>query len=539
MKSKLFLFLERRTLLVLVILSLIYTLPSYNKYWAPCDEGIVTVAAQNILAGKIPYKDFFIIMYPPAQIYVLAVLFKFFSSPVIAARIYTVLISVGMSLLVFYMTRFLTKKNLFSAIAWFITLVSLAPRLGPIPAPIWPGVFFSLFTLYLYMLYLKDLKLNRMILTGIVAGIAILFRHDMGVFVSGAILITLVAGFLCRKNAFKDIIGFVGGILIAVLPCVAYLVYKSATKSMIDSLILFPFLYHKKAFLPFPAPCFNLNMIFHGSLHFIKVNQYYIPVLIYAFTSFYIVTEFFKKHFTKENFSILAILLFGIFSFSQVLMRTDPAHLLTVIAPSAVLFGFILWKAFSYKFSRKAGVFSWYVFSIFILVLFFLLSVKSMDKYFKNVFRKPYKKDIVATKFDVGTIYIPEDERESVVNTVNFIKENTKEGERIFLGNTAHWKDDFGGSIILYTLADRLPSTKYYEFAPGLVTDTNVHREIQNSLVEHDVKLIVLQDINLGSLRKEEVAKDKLVLDDFIEKHYKKAKKFGKYNILVRKGAFN
>jgi len=65
----------------------------------------------------------------------------------------------------------------------------------------------------------------------------------------------------------------------------------------------------------------------------------------------------------------------------------------------------------------------------------------------KNAFRKPYKGDIIETNFQRGRFFVPVEERESILNTVEFIKNNTRTGERIYVGNIAHWKDDFGGSL--------------------------------------------------------------------------------------------
>jgi len=62
-----------------------------------------------------------------------------------------------------------------------------------------------------------------------------------------------------------------------------------------------------------------------------------------------------------------------------------------------------------------------------------------------------------------------------------------------------------------------------------------MQKEIKNSLVKYDVKLLVLQDVDLGGQKKEEAPKEIQVLDDFIEEHYSLAKKFGKYNIYLRK----
>ena len=529
MKEHITSFLRRHIFFVLLIAGLLYTLPVYNKYWAPFDEGIITTAAERLLSGELPYKDFFIVMYPPGQIYVLAALMKTFSSPLIAGRIYTVFTSVGISLLAFYMTQLLTRRFSISLFSWFLVLVSLAPRLGAIPTPIWPGVFLALCGLFMYMFYLEKMKQPYILFTGVLAGLAILFRHDIGIFALLAILGSLFTRFFYDKKALREIVLVLVGASIVILPCIIYFASKSAMPDMAESLILFPFIHEKTAGLHFPKPCFNPVMIFHGSLYFIKANQYYIPILVYVLTAFYLVSMFLKKMLhKKENLMLLAVLLFGIFTFNQVRIRTDPAHLLTVIQPAVVLFGFVIYNT-HYK-KTKTGFFR-YAICALILMLFVLLSVKNVDKYIKNTFRKPYKKDIVKTRFNGESIYIPKDETTDIIDIVNFIKEKTKEHERIYIGNIAHWKDDFGGSTILYTLCQRLPSTKYYEILPGLITQKKVQEEIVISLSKDNVTHIILQDIELPGPN----ADGHQELDRYIEKNFEPVKKFGKYNIYEKK----
>ncbi|MFH1593063.1 MAG: hypothetical protein ABID09_00010 [Candidatus Omnitrophota bacterium] len=534
--------LGKNVYILLFAIGFLYTFPVFNKFWAPYDEGVITVAAQRLLAGEVPYKDFFILMYPPGQIYLLAAIFKLFSSPLIAGRIYTVLISSGIALLTYCSTFLLTGRRIVAILSWAIVLLASAPRLGAIPAPIWPGIFLGLLTILLFTSRLKNLNCRHILCTGLCAGVTALFRHDIGIFAAASVLITLlIKGMRETRHVFREGMVFVSGVLFVILPCAIYFIKISAMRDMYNSLILFPLIlfpsvHQGAAGLPFPGPCIDLNMIFHGSLHFIKVNQFYIPVLVYLFCVIYLSRLVIKKRALDTSDQMMfPFLLFGIFTFNQVRIRTDVMHLLTVIQPAVILFGFMIHKTLSYKPGSRIKKMTLYIFTAAILFLFVLLSIKNADKYVKNSFRKVYKKDIIKTHFDVGTIYIPKDERRDVTDTVNFIKENTHQKERIFIGNSEHWKDDFGGSTIIYLLADRLPSTKFYELVPGIQTSPEVQKEIKESIIRHNVLLLVLQDIDMVGLRREDTHPDKLILDDFIARHFKRAEKFGKYGIYIRR----
>jgi len=535
MFNKARIFLTDRCTFVLWLAGFLYTVPVYNKYWAPFDEGIIAVAAQMLLAGEIPYKDFFIVMYPPGQIYVLAAIFKIFSYSLTAARLYTVFVSLAGAMLAFFMTRLLTKNLAISIFAWLMVLTSLSPRLGAIPAPIWPGMLLGVLSIYIYMLYLKNGKLSYVIVAGTACGAAIAFRHDIGIFASAAILFPLSME-VSYKKFFKRIVFFIAPILAITSLWSAYFISKSASKDIFNSLVAFTSIHQKTAALPFPRPCLDLSMIFHGSLQFINVNQFYIPILAYIFISAFLLFKGFGRSRYDEmtRLSLTAILLFGVFTFNQARIRTDPAHLLTVIHPTIVLCAFILYDTFSQKFNTRPSYLTKCLIAGLIAVLLPLLLIKNIDKYLKNTYTKVYKKSIIKTVFDRGSIYVPKDEREDVLSAIKFIKDNTLPDDRIYIGNMAHWKDDFGGSTIIYFLANRLPAVKFYELLPGLVTDRETQQEIRDSLKEKDVKLIILQDVDTGALKREDASRDVRILDDFIQASYAPAAKFGKYNLFKR-----
>lgn len=492
-------------------MTFIFGVAASNKYWAPYDEGIVTVAAEMILAGEIPYRDFFMAMYPPGQIYVLAALYKIFGISLATGRFYTVFVHVLIAMSIFGITRRLTKSNAISVIAWLISVTCLSMRLGTIPFSIWPGIALAIVALHLFIIYTKEEKFSYLVYSAIALGAGFLFRHDIALYAFLAVFISLFVLKAGRKNIFA----FSAGTIVIPLPVFIYLVSKDALPDLLEALVFFPLVHDKIGSLPFPAPCFNLNMIFHQSLYFIKVNQYYIPLLVYAFSAFYLITV--RRKPGKEKAMLLAVLLFGIFSFNQVRGRTDTAHLLTSIYPAVILFGVIL---------KKSRIFSFRVFAVFLSLLFFLLVVKNADKSFKNILRKPYLRRVLPVNFDRGTVYIPKEEARDIENVVSYIKAGTLPDERIYVGNMAHRRDDFGGSTILYFLAGRLPATKYYELFPGLVTREKVWKEIEGSLSKDNVNVIVLQDVGCPEGDMPESA-----LDRYIAENFRFLEKFGKYNI--------
>ncbi len=465
-------FLRRKTFLIICAISVLVIFPTYNKYWAPFDEGIVTVAGELVLRGEVPYRDFFVANYPPGQFYVLGLLYRIFGVTLETGRFYTVLVHVLIAMCVFLITRALTKKTIISLITWFISLTCLAPRLGALPFPIWPGMAFSLLAIYLFIRYIEEEKLRHLFYSALMIGAAIVFRHDIGAYAFGAIFMSLVIypcakdfGLEANKRPIWRIAVFISGSLVLPLLFLVYFFWKQAAQDLFASLVTFPAMHMqmKEVALTFPKPCFDFSMIFHQSLYFIKINQYYIPLLVYAFIALLLMGGFVKQRkLGKKETMLFSLAVFGLLSFNQVRVRTDPAHLLTSIYPAILLFGFILSESIFNNNMRKGRRYAFFVYAIILSFLFSLLVIKNLDKSFKNILRKPYKGSVVAAKFKRGTVYIPKEEKTDIANVVSFIKSFTASGEHIYVGNIAHWKDDFGGSTILYFLADRLPSTKQH-----------------------------------------------------------------------------
>jgi len=487
----------------------------------PFDEGIVTVASELTLKGSVPYRDFFIIMYPPGQIYVLAALYHFFDVSIFTGRMLAVFIQAFLMLAVFLLCLKITDNLKLSVVGWILALSCSGLRLGVVPSPIWSSMMFSLFGILFVISYAENKRFIFLLLAGILTSLAIMHRHDIGMFCYVSICCSL---FLSHKKA-KNILYYSLVSFFVPLVVLAYFAKHQAINDLINSLFLFPFVHEKTAFIAFPKPCFDLTMIFHGSLSFIKVNQFYVPILVYCFSAILLFAGFLNnKKFELKKYEALPILIFGVLTFNQARIRTDPAHLLTVIFPALVLFIYGIWF-FSRIHINKILKFLYISFIGLISFLFLLIFVKNSDKIFKNIIKKPLRGDIILTAFERGGIYIPKEESGVVLDVVKHIRTKTSEDDRIYVGLLDHSVDSFGGNILLYTLSERMPSAKYYELAPGLVTSGYVQEEIIDSLKTHNVPLLILQK------NTKENSLGKSMLDDYIGKNYYPSKRIGDYFI--------
>ena len=91
------------------------------------DEGVVLQGAQRILAGQVPYRDFFS-FYTPGSYYAQALLFRIFGSSLVVARTALALVGATLSLLTYLLARRVCSRTVALTLAILGTLTTLPYR---------------------------------------------------------------------------------------------------------------------------------------------------------------------------------------------------------------------------------------------------------------------------------------------------------------------------------------------------------------------------------------------------------------------------
>jgi len=121
---------NRRTSYAWTILIFIASLAFYFSYYDRgmiiVDEGILVHAAQRILRGEIPYRDFYH-FYAPGRFYVLAGIFKVFGESFLVSRMMWVLVKSVNVLLTFLIATRLMPKHFAIFPAAFLLFVTICP----------------------------------------------------------------------------------------------------------------------------------------------------------------------------------------------------------------------------------------------------------------------------------------------------------------------------------------------------------------------------------------------------------------------------
>ncbi len=219
---------------LLVILALSVPLwPGFDGPATPMDEGSLLVYPELILKGQLPYRDFET-FYGPANLWVLSAAYAGFGSSILTER------AVGLTY------RILTLLAIFALVQrWGTTLAAgctIVTSLLLLPTVLGAYAWIGGATCALWSICViaKPESARRCFLGGILAGLALLFRVDLG----PAVIASALPLFLLMRAARRW--SYLGGVALALLP-LGWLTVAAGPKEILDNLLLFPVIYSSPA----------------------------------------------------------------------------------------------------------------------------------------------------------------------------------------------------------------------------------------------------------------------------------------------------
>lgn len=157
-------------------------------YIVPYDDGVLLYGAERVLAGDIPYRDFYFI-YTPGNIYLLAFIFKIFGPSIIIQRILNSIICFFILVTTYLMARKIIKSFYAQLIVIFLTLFCIWFWILCKPEHV--NSIFTLIRNLFYKLLKKEIK-SYLIISGLFIGLAGIFRCDFALYTFLAATITLI-----------------------------------------------------------------------------------------------------------------------------------------------------------------------------------------------------------------------------------------------------------------------------------------------------------------------------------------------------------
>src|SRR5580658_7884178 len=145
------------------------------------DEGVILFGAMRVAEGDIPHRDFYA-NYGPGQFYILAGLFKLFSASVMIERVWDTVVRSLAVAIVFLLVVRCTGSAIGAACTAAVCTIWLA-AFRTYGYPVFPALAAALAGLaFLFSVFNGGRSAWRLATAGGCAGLALLFRYDIGIF---------------------------------------------------------------------------------------------------------------------------------------------------------------------------------------------------------------------------------------------------------------------------------------------------------------------------------------------------------------------
>lgn len=529
----------------LFVLLFISMAPGVGQY----DEALILDGALRVLHGQLPYRDFYT-LYGPGQFYVLAGLFRVFGIYAALGR-FLYLVTALVSLLgISNLSSLLSGRRLFGLLAALTSLVWVSAA-GMYLYPVDPAISFILVAT-LCLVRRCQLGTKRWIaIAGVLIGVTVLFRHDMGMYSAVAICAAEcfyhlgASGRPIRircKELLWDVSLFAVCILIVAAPAILLLLRHVPFADIRYDLFYYPsHLYPAMRRLPFFQ--FDARKSLERNIRQAAAQSFVlVPILVpLAATACLVQREWRARqpHWQVSGY-VLLLCLALVMPISGI-VRTELSHLVpALLIDSLLLMSLIAKWRLSNRFGQAMIVGS---------AICFLLSMPTQA--WRAGRQAKGSVALVAHPGRPGSLISlchppvgmerltcmqidPVEEAEA-----EYIQEHTKPGDEIYSGASRHDKL-FLNDLLLYFLSKRDPATKWYDLNPGVQTTTAIQKQMIHDLDTHHV-VYVIRNFTWDAVAEpndSRFSSGVTILDQYIEANYRTEVSFPEVLILRRTTPF-
>jgi hypothetical protein len=496
------------------------------------EGGMSAVGAERVLAGELPYRDFWT-MYAPGHFYLLALVFALFGKHLLVELLAASLITaiacglvyrVIVNLIGARIPALLGALIFFGAMyntLYFKTLNSYTP-----------AIFLLLVTLDALIHYYKTGRLAWLIGAGLASGGVMTFKHDVGAYTALAIAFGMITYHLLQatpRALIKHLAIYALASLAIVLPWSAGFAIL-AGPAMMQNLVIFPltdFRYARPesypSILPFDllAPSWVMT-IFNLTVYL----NFAIPSLLFLLGFIAIIAALKNRDamFAALGATFAVGFLFHYFA-AHVQINT---HIVTMSLYSIGLGGLLFRLLTRNAFARILG---------FAVMFVWFLALVGKPLYLTREGLR-----YIELKLDkVSGFRVPADDARALNALTPFIQNAVPRDQKIFIGLHRH-DVVIISDVTLYFILDRPVATRYQELHPAIADTARVQQEIIRDLERDRVAYLVLKNIFADDVL-ESVKRDFLKhlpnvgatdLDQYIRANFAPVREFGAYVVWQR-----
>ncbi len=528
-------------------LGLAYLSVGFNEDLSIYDEGIVVYGAARVLNGEVPYRDFWT-FYSPGQFYTLAGLFAVFGVNLMVARVFSVVMSAGLSLAVYLVARRLLTPR-YALFAWVAASVWIGSyRL--LTSPLVPAMCFAFAGILCLLRSLPTARTSWLVLSGLWCGVSVCFRHDTGLYAVLSVGAVLVPIALRREQPSRKnletrwramggvVLPYVLGLLVVVVPVMAYFLCVVPLDELVYDIVTFPLtVYPKVRGLPYPTPLPDPRGLLKGTpfnIDYIRTAAYgftfVFPLLVYGASIVRLVVVWRtseEQRKVEQSMGVALLTLFGLLLLTYTKVRPDFAHLMPTATVASIVLAVLITEMRQLKRHGLASLCITLILASPSLCIPLLKRGRQIEQSMRSPASVPIDLDRARGIF----VRAP---ASRYLELVQFIRHHVPEGEVIFVGSTRHDHIHIN-DMLLYFLSGRHSATKYHELHPGIATSLSIQERILREIQSKNVKLLVLRTESPADLGGRPQASGATRLDDFIRTTFRPDKTFGDYTVWKRK----
>ena len=491
------------------------------------DEGLILAGADRILLGEIPFKDFWN-THPPAQIWLVAGLFRLFGESMLVLRVYDAAVKAGLALVLFdWAARFAPRPLALAAFTAAAIWLEYFGSFG-FGYTAFPALLLGVVSIRWLVAACEapPLALARRLIAsaGLCTGFAAMFRLDFGAYAALAAVATIGAAQACQRprptrarlrDAAVTLAVYGTGVIFPMVLSLAVLMAQGVSVAkLVDILIIYPTrVFPEYRHLPLPA--FTVWRL-----------AYYLPVWVG-------VAGLARGAWLARNAGgrrAAAIAWFGLsllalVSLPQARTRADMVHQAPLLLPTIALAVALwngLWQRGGWLRAAACGL---------VPVLALTYAAPPVYSWIRPASRTATTSHGLSR---AAGIALEPDQAAAVLA----VQQRTAAVDAIYVGNTRHDRlvgnDRFvGNDALFYFLAARRYATAYHNLLPGLVTRDDVQREMIAELQASATRCLVLcarfddpTEPNARSL-----ARGSRLLDAYIRQAYVFSGSIGGYDI--------
>ena len=529
------------------------------------DEGQILVGAKEVYWGAVPYRDFWT-AYGPGQYWAIAGLFKLFGPYLLVERIWDATLRAAFASLAYLMTRELVGPRI-ALFTWMGSLGWLW-MIGYSGYPLVAAGFLGTLSAHLLILYVRgSVGSWGLVSAGAVAGLASLFRHDIGVYVVAAEIAamayerygTRAAATIAdrRRTAVLPEIGLlIAGALSTTAPVALLLIYSMPLSDLLHPFVVYPLkIYVPTRHLPFPSLTHALAAVWSGEAPGVSLTALSGVVALYfpwlmaglGITLFWNRSKIFASSLgdpTTRFAGFLLALLTLAFSL-KTLVRPHTVHLAHVLVASLILAGMF----FAASRAARSTLATAAIVAVSALMAYApLYSVNAVIgqpgalSMLTTAIRDPTSSAAKAYAYlsrrengPAAAAYFAIDPDQAAA--VSFIQTNTSRDDALFVGNSRH-DLILVNDVLFYFLAERRPATKFYEFDPGVTTEAPIQAAIIDDIRKACVPYVVIVRLSryeaVREPNKSAESSGETALDEFLRNDFRLVARFGGYEIRKR-----